>query len=242
MVIFLISAYNEENNIVQTLEKIKFKMLNFSIDYKLIVVEDGSRDGTLDKLRTIEKEIPIKIVRHYSNMGVAAAFKRGLAETSSIPLNDNDIIIVWEGDNTNNPELINNMIAKLRQSYDVVCASRYTFGGRSFRVFSFRFLLSRCANGLLKLLFPIKGITDYTHFPRAYRFGILKEGFFHYGDKFIESSDFAYSAEVLLKLKRINAKITQMPHLYRYDLRKGNSKLRILRSTIDHIRLIVRML
>jgi dolichol-phosphate mannosyltransferase len=243
MVIFLLLAYNEEDNIVPTLQRIRFKMDRLVCDYRVIVIDDGSFDKTINNINLITSSMPINIVRNEKNMGVAFAFKKGLEFINSLNPKNEDIIIAWEADNTNNPQLIEDMIEKLkRENKEIVCASRYIPGGRSYKIFSIRSLLSRTVNFIFCVLFPIREVNDYTHIPRLYLWRILKKLLSNYNERIIESSYFAFSAEMLLKAKKFGADIIQIPHNYQYGLRKGKSKLNILRSIIDYLRLIIKMI
>lgn len=240
MVIFLVFVYNEENNIIPTLEKIRHVMEKRGSDYKVFIVDDGSTDRTVERIKQLRNQMSIEIIRNNTNMGVAFSFKKGMENIRlSCPL-PNDAVIVWEGDNTMDPQLIEALIAKWRDGAEVVCSSRYIAGGRNYRFFSGRYLLSGIANFIFKALFPIKEVNDYTHFARLYRWDILEKASLYYGDRFIEADDFAFNAEILLKIRRLGIKFVQVPSHFQYDKRRGKSKLNIRKRGIDFLKLIAR--
>lgn len=74
-------AFNEEANIAETVEKTMVVLKKLPVkDYELIVVNDGSKDKTLDVLEDLKKKYPkLKIVNHVKNKGYGEALKSGFA-------------------------------------------------------------------------------------------------------------------------------------------------------------------
>lgn len=78
---------------------------------------------------------------------------------------------------------IPNLIEEIRKGADIAIASRFfTKGGKTQGVTWMRSVLSGGVNFLLKTIFPIAGVSDYTGGFRAYGFKILKKGFSRYGE------------------------------------------------------------
>lgn len=234
MIYIIIPAYNEENNIKQLLLDIN-KHLD-KLDYTILVINDGSIDKTPDIARSLAGQIPIRVIDHDVNKGVGEVFHTGL-NVAARELKDNDVVVTIEADATNDPFLIKQMITKLNQGYDVVCASRYENGGGYYNFPFYRLILSYGVNMLFKTLFPITGIKDYSIFYRAYKIEIIKKALNFYGDSFITSKNFASNAEILLKLRRFKVRGAEVPLKYRYDLKKGKSGIKIFRTILEYFKL-----
>lgn len=243
MIYLLLPAYNEEKSLASLLTRIAGRMEAFSREYRIIVVDDGSTDGTGHIIRNLARSLPISAITHPVNRGVGAVFNSGLQEICRLSRDAEDVVITMEADNTSDLGLIEEMIEKIaREGYDAVCASRYCPGGGYCSFPPFRLLLSLVANRLLRRCFPIRGVKDYTIFYRAYKGSILRKAFECYGDRFIENRGFVSNAEILVKLRPLLKKCGEVPFLYRYDLKGGASKLRIGLTLLEYLRFISRQL
>ncbi|MDI6641613.1 MAG: glycosyltransferase family 2 protein, partial [Elusimicrobiota bacterium] len=112
MVIVIIPVYNEEENVLILLERIHNTMNSNKLDYRTIVVNDGSTDNTLNICQTLSKNIPLIIVNHQSNLGLADTIKDGYLRALKIGRED-EVIVRMDGDNTFSPEQIPDMIKKI---------------------------------------------------------------------------------------------------------------------------------
>jgi len=243
MIYLLLPAYNEEKSLAALLTRIAGRMEASSREYRIIVVDDGSTDGTGDIIRNLARSLPLSAITHPVNRGVGAVFNSGLQEVCRRSRGAEDVVITMEADNTSDPGLIEAMIDKVsREGCDAVCASRYCPGGGYCSFPPFRLLLSLVANRLLRRCFPIRGVRDYTIFYRAYKGSILRKAFERYGDRFIENRGFVSNAEILVKLRPLLKKCGEVPFLYRYDLKGGSSKLRIGLTLLEYLRFINRQL
>ncbi len=87
-------AYNEERNIPLLIEEIRSVVIPWLGDFEVIIVNDGSKDGTEDLLRDFSRQFPwLKTVTHIKNRGYGAAVKSGLlaAEKEFIFFSDADL-------------------------------------------------------------------------------------------------------------------------------------------------------
>ena len=123
----ILSTYNEYQTVEKTISEIFLKLENVEI----IVVDDNSNDGTLEKLNSIKDE-NLKVFSR-NTRGLASAFLLGM-------INTNGNYIGWT--NSNMPQLVthfNNMKEELK-NHDIVLLSRYVKGGSDqrskLRVFS----------------------------------------------------------------------------------------------------------
>ena len=78
-------------------------------DSEIVFVDDGSNDGTADKLAALKSEIPaLRVIRHASNLGQSRAIRTGVRAARS------DIIVTLDGDGQNDPADIPKLLAELR--------------------------------------------------------------------------------------------------------------------------------
>jgi dolichol-phosphate mannosyltransferase len=238
MIFVLLPAYNEERDIGKLLQRIKSAMDELSVSqYTVLVVNDGSTDGTLQVISGCQETIPILLLDHGVNKGLGQAMLTGLSRASELMAND-DVLITMDADNTHDPCLIGTMVEKLRSGPDVVIASRYEKGGEEIGLSGFRSFLSRGASGLLSVFFPIAGAKDYTCGFRAYRGGALKQAFRAYGQGLVEERGFTCMAEILIKLRAVRVRVSEVPLVLRYDLKSGPSKMKVLRTILRYFVLI----
>ncbi|MEH2960289.1 glycosyltransferase family 2 protein [Candidatus Merdisoma sp. JLR.KK006] len=110
----IIPAYNEEDNIVRVIEKLKE---NYSA-YDYIVINDGSSDNTAGLCRKMGYELVDLPV----NLGLAGAFQTGLKYAYR---KGYDYAIQFDADGQHRPEFIGSMLDKIQEGYDIVIGSRF---------------------------------------------------------------------------------------------------------------------
>lgn len=240
IIYIVLPVYNEERDLPALLESIKENMDESCLSYKIIIVNDGSTDNTAAIVREASSFMPIKVIDHVENKGLAEALKTGLLEAAN-EAHDKDIIITMDSDNSHTPGLIMRMVRLVREGYDVVIASRYQKGARIIGVPLFRRMLSFGAMVVFKIFFPIKGVKDYTCGYRAYRGGTIKKMFSFYGEEdFISQPGFSCMVDVLIKMKRHSIIIGEVPLILRYDLKKGKSKMKVIKNIGETLKLIAK--
>src|SRR5690554_689442 len=99
-------------------------------DIEVFLVNDGSSDDTEEYLKIYsEKHSHISYVNHSQNKGLAQGM-RTIIDYAILNLNPKDILVVLDGDNTHNPNIIPRMVEKLvSKDLDIVIASRFEKGG-----------------------------------------------------------------------------------------------------------------
>jgi dolichol-phosphate mannosyltransferase len=160
-VLVVLPAYNEEANIGRLLDKIEETMVGAGFLYHVIVVDDGSRDGTYEILSRHARRIPLTINRHPANEGLGAAIRDGLLAAADAA-EDDDIVITMDADETHTPGLIGCLVTMVHDGHDVVIASRYQPGARVYGVPVARMFFSYVASWSFRVLFPTRGIRDFT--------------------------------------------------------------------------------
>lgn len=241
VIYFLMPAYNEETEIGPRLRNIGSLMDQKGLTFEIWVVNDGSRDQTVQIIDEVSKEIPVHLIQHDTNRGIGAAFLTGLKELVKI-VKEEDILIFLDADNTHNLKTVEFMIKKIDEGYEVVIGSCFTTGGMMVGVPFLRYLLSYLSNLTYRFLFHIKGIRTYTGFYRAHSGAAIKIAFEKFGESLIEVNGFAAMAEMLIKFRQIPLFLTEVPMIIRYDLSGRASKMRVMATIQEHFGVIARNL
>lgn len=238
MIAVVLPVYNECEGIAALLGDVRTTFSCRDEPYRIVVVDDGSDDGTTDILdREAAEADDLTVVRHRVNLSIGAAFTSGLLAAADHCPDDKDVIVLMEGDRTSSPEFLGKLIGECREGgADVAVASRYLPGGGYRRFPLARLVYSRTVNRLLARSFPIPGVTDYTLFFRAYRAPVLRRliSFFR-PHALLSSSGFTANAELLIKLSYFTPRIAEVPFLYDYGVKEGRSKLPVARTICEYV-------
>lgn len=237
-VVLVLPAYNEEKSISPLFDKLIKVVQNRYFELRILVINDGSTDRTEEMVNRYLRTFSfIDLYSHEKNSGLGAALKTGLrlALFNSSPA---EIVITMDCDNTHDPVLIEEMVRKIEQGYDIAIASRFVPGGKELGLSFFRKFLSRGASLFLRSLVSIRGVTDYSCGYRAYNAEILRSGWDKYGEELISSSGFDCMAELLIKLGYLGAKIAEVPLTLHYERKVERSKMKIVKTTLGYFRLL----
>ncbi len=122
----VVPCYNEEPNIDYLFERLISVLEPLEMTYEIVCVNDGSKDNTLKLLVEYHQRNPvIKVVNFSRNFG------KEIALTAGIDYTKGDAVIPIDADLQDPPELIGELIAKWREGYDVVYATRRSRQGES---------------------------------------------------------------------------------------------------------------
>ncbi len=168
----IVPVYNEEQNIDLLYDAIQKAVKNVRMPWELILVDDGSRDNSLEKLRALVEKNPeqIKVVVLRRNFGQTAAIAAGIDHSKG------DIVILLDADLQNDPADIPLMLSKIDEGYDVVSGWRYDRQDK----FLTRTLPSHLANGIISRVTGVR-LHDYGCTLKAYRREVIT-GFRLYGE------------------------------------------------------------
>lgn len=138
----------------------------------MIVVDDGSHDRTGEILTRLDREAPrLSVVTHPANRGYGAALRTGVARAAEMGL---EYVLFMDSDLTNDPAYLPDFVARMREGYDVIKASRYVAGGRVEGVASWRRVLSMAGNGVARALYRLP-LRDCTNGFRALRTSLYQQ-------------------------------------------------------------------
>ena len=173
------------------------------------------------------------------NKGLSETLKTGLLEALK-HAQSRDVIITMDADNTHPAALTLRMVRLVREGNDVVIASRYRFGSYVRGLSWEREVMSYVASWMFRILFPIRGVRDYTCGYRAYRAEALQQLRAQFGDGWITERGFSCMVDVLLGLRKLDLIFTEVPLVLRYDLKPGRTKMQVARTIKDTLWLIFR--
>jgi len=115
----VIPVYNEKENMSHLYSRLNKTLPGLKITYEVILIDDGSTDGTYVELQKIHKKnSSYKIIRFRRNFGQTSAMSAGFHYSSG------DIVITLDGDLQNDPKDIPAILKKLDEGYDIVSGWR----------------------------------------------------------------------------------------------------------------------
>ncbi len=238
-VIVVLPAFNEAPTLAKLLGHIDESMDDARLYYHVVLVDDGSADGTSAVAKRFSRNMPMTMLRHDVNQGLGATIRDGLAAAIRLA-EDHDIIITMDADDTHSPGLILRMVEMAREGFDVVIASRYQKGARVVGVPLHRRILSRGASLLFRFVLPIKGVKDYTCGYRAYRAEAVKRVLTDCGDDFLARDGFECMIDILLKLGGMGCIIGEVPFILRYDYKEGQTKMNLSKTVTRSLSILLK--
>ncbi len=233
----LLPAYDEEGNIGKLIPRINKTLVENKLSYNILVVDDGSTDKTGEILEKLSTEFPLSIARHARNRGLGTALKTGFNEILS-KKSSTDVIVVMDSDNTHDPNSIIEMLKGIWGGNDVVIASRYKSGSRVSGVPKIRRLASKVLSLIMKRLFPVNNVYDYTSGYRAYTIKSIEKLKEFKGEKFLMSTGFVVMVELLINLSEIGCAFSEAPIKLEYGEKKGKSKIKFFSTVLEYLKFI----
>jgi dolichol-phosphate mannosyltransferase len=237
----VVPAYDEAGNIRAAIEGIRERVEPLGLPHRIVVVDDGSTDGTAEAARGLsDAACPVEVLVHPQNLGPGAAFRTGFLHVlrGADPL---DVVLTLEGDTTSDPSILLRMLHRVWEEGDhIVLASCYLYGGGIQGTRLHRVFLSHVANGLMKQTLGLSGLATLSSFYRLYQVSALQALWRHYGDSFLTSRGFECMVEILYRAARLGLRISEVPMVLDGSRRAGRSKMRVLRTSLGYLRLAAR--
>lgn len=163
----VLPAYNERGNIALLLQEISHIAEKLFLPMEVIVVDDGSTDGTSVEVEQVAPSLvppleSVTLVRLHRNFGQTVATSAGILHATG------DTIVIMDADRQNDPADIPRLLAKLQEGFDVVSGWRKERKDKWIRV-----IPSKIANALIALTTGVK-VHDLGCSLRAYRAWVLQ--------------------------------------------------------------------
>ncbi|XP_069687476.1 dolichol-phosphate mannosyltransferase subunit 1 [Periplaneta americana] len=212
----LLPTYNERDNLPIIVWLIINYMDKSDYDYEIIVIDDGSPDGTLEIAKQLQKiygSEKIILRPREKKLGLGTAYIHGIEHATG------NFVILMDADLSHHPKFIPQFIKKQKsENYDLVSGTRYIDSGGVYGWDFKRKLVSRGANFLTQLLLR-PGASDLTGSFRLYKKDVLK--------KLIEScisKGYVFQMEMIIRAREHGYSIGEVPITF-VDRVYGESKL-----------------
>lgn len=164
----VIPAHNEQGCIENVAESLIGELERNAIVFEVIIVNDNSIDATASKLEAIAKIHPaVKIVHSDPPKGFGRAICKGLENVGG------DIVVIYMGDGSDDPQDAVRYYNKILEGYDCVFGSRFIKGSNTTGYPKIKFILNRVGNAFIQLLFFI-GYNDVSNAFKAYRIEAIR--------------------------------------------------------------------
>jgi dolichol-phosphate mannosyltransferase len=210
----IIPTYNEKENI----EKIIRKVISLPGGYHLLIVDDGSPDGTADIIKGLQNEFPeqLHLLERKGKLGLGTAYIAGFKWALQRRY---DYIFEMDADFSHDPEDLNRLYERCQQGADVVVGSRYTNGGK-------------VVNWPWDRIFISKGGALYTKLILWMPVNDPTAGFVCYSRKVLSTIPldevhfvgYAFQIEMKYRAWKLGFKIAEVPITFR-DRKEGVSKM-----------------
>lgn len=146
----VVPVFNEEENLNELHTQLVRVLLPLGSEFEIIFIDDGSTDGSLQKIEELHRNDPrVKYISFSRNFGHEAASTAGLDHALG------DAVILMDADLQDPPEAIPEMIARWKEGYDVVYARRRSRAGESLVRRLTSFLFYRLIDRLTNVTIPV---------------------------------------------------------------------------------------
>ncbi|MGH9749670.1 MAG: glycosyltransferase [Candidatus Polarisedimenticolia bacterium] len=161
----VIPVYNEEKSLDRLHARLDPVLRGLGRPYEILYVDDGSRDGSLEVLKALQRSHPgtVRVVELYRNAGQFMAILAGFERVRG------EVVLTLDADLQNPPEEIPRLLAKLDEGYDLVNTWRQDRHDSGFRR-----LASRLANRIAARITGMQ-LRDYGCMLRAYRREVVRQ-------------------------------------------------------------------
>jgi dolichol-phosphate mannosyltransferase len=209
----VIPTYNESENIERILRRIKECLPEAGV----LVVDDGSPDGTAGLVKAVAAELAdVHLLERASKSGLGSAYRAGFAWGLE---RDYDACIEIDADFSHDPAALPTLVAPIGEGFDVAIGSRYVEGGSIPNWAWHRELLSRGGNLYASAVLGL-GVRDSTAGYRCYSAALLRRLDF---DR-IRAEGYGFQIEMTYRAKQHGASITEVPISF-VDRTAGQSKM-----------------
>jgi len=237
----IIPIFNEAENIPTLIEDLNKMGREIQEDFhcRIILVDDGSSDGSASLAIERKGSVPITVISNSRNLGPGACFARGFAHLED-RIKPADLVVTMEGDNTSSIDTLRHMLVRRKEGYEVILASPYAYNGGFADVSFPRLFISHLANGLVKIYLGIRGINTFSSFFRLYDEKVLRRLYAQFGPDIIECAGFECMVELVYKLIRVKASISEVEMKVDWSKRMGKSKMKLLKTASGYIGLLLK--
>ncbi len=209
----VLPTYNEALNIDDVLRKVRGTVP----DAQILVVDDGSPDGTADLAEELGRELGnVSVLRRPAKAGLGSAYREGFREGLARGL---DVMIEMDSDLSHDPAALPSLLAAIDEGADLVIGSRYVPGGSIPNWALHRRLLSRWGNRYAAFVLKLP-VRDSTAGFRAYRATALQK----IDLDSVRADGYGFQIEMAYAVQRNGGRIVEVPISFK-DRIRGTSKM-----------------
>jgi dolichol-phosphate mannosyltransferase len=209
----IIPTYNEAENIERILRRIADSLPEAGV----LVVDDGSPDGTGDLVKAVAAELPdVHLMARSGKSGLGSAYRAGFTWGLQ---QGYDALIEMDADFSHDPAVLPAILAPLSEGYDLSIGSRYVKGGAIPNWARHRHLLSRGGNRYASMVLGLH-VADSTAGFRAYSADIMRK----LDLNVIRAEGYGFQIEMTYRAKQHGAAIVEVPITF-VDRAAGESKM-----------------
>jgi dolichol-phosphate mannosyltransferase len=218
----VIPAYCERENILHTLENVTRALLPLDIAHEILVVDDGSTDGTGDVVSSNLARFPsVRLLVNERNMGFGWSYRRGVDAAAL------DHIVMVHGDNAWGWETLREFFSHVGDADVIIGYTRRMARSRTWR----RTIVSKTFTMLINLITGRR--LQYYNGLQIHQAAVLKS-------LRIESSGYGFQPEVLIKSLRLTKTFLEVP-MDLIERKQGESKAFRVKNVIDVARTLRRL-
>ena len=233
MLYVCIPVYNEAPTIGLLLWRIRKVFQQYSREHEILVFNDGSTDATAELLKPYHTVVPLTVLGGTEHVGYAAALSalaRSVSQRTRYPRRD--AMITMQGDFTDPPEHLSELIKRFEGGADVVVAERTP---ASLPTAARR--LRRIAPWILRPFPTVPGVADPFGSLRLYRIAVIRDMLREAGDGPLASATgWAANAELLVAASRFARRVETVELDTRFDLRQRETRVRPFNDALDLFR------
>src|SRR3954464_10455200 len=174
MIYVCVPSYNEAPTVGLLLWKIRQVFAGFSREYQLLVLDDGSDDGTPEVLERYTRVLPLTVIRHQERTGYATSVEELLRQAvNRTDRPKRDAAILMHADFAHGPHFIPDLVRRIESGADIVIAEGKLQGEPS----RSRRLVRRFAPVLLRGVVSVPGVSDVVSGFAVFRLVTLRNAF-----------------------------------------------------------------